>query len=350
MSDFSNKVEVSIAGSNFIFWKKMQLMRSIDSQWTVEINAPFNENDEEFRFRFEPFKFQPFNVSVNKTPVLTGTTVPIVPDLVPNASTVTVGAYSLPGVMGDCTLPVDYLPSLEFKGLNLHEIANQLAEVWDIVVTAETDPGPIFKKVALKPHEKPLKFLTKLAKTRGQLISTNAIGELVFYQAVESGDPVALLEQGSGPLKKITPVFNFSEYYSEITGIQPIRVRARKSVKYTEKNTLLADVVRPLVFKVDQARDGDLQTAVKWKIGRMFANMVTYTLEVATWKDHKGNYWEPNTIVRVRAPGAMIYDYYNLVIRDVTLNKNEKSETAVLTTMLPGSYTGNAPGKLPWER
>lgn len=351
MSEFSNKVSVTIDGSTFVFWKSIQLMRTIDAQWTAELKATFEPNDEEFRQRFRPFNYQPFNVAINDEPVFTGTIVPCVPELKPKATLITTGAYSLPGVLGDCPVPPGALPSLEFRNTNLHDIAKALVKPFEgIVVVSDVPPGPVFKKVKIKSEQKVMSFLTKLAKTRGQLISTNKTGELVFLQAVDRGDPVAILEQGSSPLKSIVPTFNFSEYYSDITGIQPVRVRAKKSNQYTETNTLLSGVVRPFVFKSDQSRDGDLQTAVKWKLGRMFGNMVTYQITVATWRDMNNRYWEPNTMIRILAPGAMIYKYYNFLIKDVAMNKDAKSETASLTVCLPGSFTGNPPGSLPWDR
>jgi prophage tail gpP-like protein len=82
----------------------------------------------------------------------------------------------------------------------------------------------------------------------------------------------------------------------------------------------------------------------------MFANAIAYNLQVATWRDASGNLWEPNTIVRVLAPGLMIYRPFDFVVRSVILDKDKEKETATLDVMVPGSFARTAEiGGLPWD-
>lgn len=348
MSDFENQVSVSINGKRFSKWSEIRISSAIDNLSTVEISGPFDPKDQQQRNSLKPFAFNPMSVSVNDEVLFTGTIRPIVPRLEPAKNIVTVGAYSLPGVLGDCTMPITSLP-LEFKKRNLHEIAGALLKPFDLNYKADSEPGPVFDKIAINPESKVLEFLAERAKERSQVISNTPDGRLLFRQAITSGKPVVELKQGLSPLTNVDAEFNFSNYYSEITGIQPVRVRAKKTNNYTKKNSLLADAVRPYVYNVPNSKDANLEASVSFKLGTMFANMVTYEVEVATWRDPNGKLWEPNTIVKLESPGVMIYKPFDFVIRTVTLAKNANSETAQLGIVLPNSFTNEIPGGFPWD-
>lgn len=345
---FSNETAIFINDKRFRYWTEVSFTSAIDSLSTVELAGPYEPKNASLRDIATPFTYRPISVSINDQIEFSGTIVPVVPDLKPKENTFTIGAYSKPGVLGDCPAPASALP-LEFKGQNVHEIARALAILFNIEVKADADPGPAFKKVAVKPTEKLMPVIAKLARQRAQVISNTPDGRLLFHQALKFGAPVAILEQGLSPLVSVKPVYNYSNYYSEITGIQPVRVRSKASNKYTVKNALLPDVVRPFVYQVDRADGGDLQTAVEYKLGRMFADMIKVTVTVATWRDKNGDIWRPNKLVRLTAPGARIDKPYDFVIRSVTLAKNTTAETARLELMLPGSLTGTPPGGLPWD-
>jgi prophage tail gpP-like protein len=351
---FENETKVTIDGTRFRYWEQISIKKQIDNIHMLELGAPFQDDDPGFKGTFVPFSFKQVSATINDDPVFTGTISPINPDMEAAKFTTAVGAYSLPGVLNECMVPGSELP-LEFNGMNLHDIAIQLASYFDISVVTELDPGPVFKKVAMRPDHKILPFLTGLAQQRGQIMTSDAVGNLVFWEAIEGGSPVAMLEQGASPLTKITPTFKVDQYYTEITGLKKIRMRSKASEAFTLQNPLLSlettgdDVIRSYTFELDDTDGADLEAAVTAKMSRMFANSVVYTALVATWRDKNGVIWEPNTIVRVTAPASMIYKPYDFLIKGVTLNKTSKTETAVLTLVMPGSFSTAEPGRMPWE-
>jgi len=322
----------------------------MDTVASVEFDGPFDPKQTAFRDAFRPFSYQPLDIAVDDSPVLTGTLVPVVPRFTAGKSTVAAGGYSRPGVLGECTAPVEAFP-LDLKGQNLHEIATALASLFGLSIDAQTDPGPVFDRVALKPHEKILPFLAGLAKQRGQIISSNEVGDLLFWEAVDMsfGAPAATLTEGEPPLLSVVPSFNPSDFYSQLTGLKPVRVRSKKSIAFTVRNTLLPDVFRPFNFSVPDVKDADIEPAVQARNGRMLGNAVSYTVEMATWRDPTGELWAPNTIVRITAPHAMIYSEYDFLIRSVVFRKDPNKETAQLDVVVPGSFSGVEPGEWPWE-
>ena len=81
----------------------------------------------------------------------------------------------------------------------------------------------------------------------------------------------------------------------------------------------------------------------------MFGAMASYSVALSTWRDPAGNLWAPNTTLKLQAPGAMIYNSYEFIVRSVEFSKDSTSETARLNLVLPGAFSGQIPEALPWD-
>ena len=115
------------------------------------------------------------------------------------------------------------------------------------------------------------------------------------------------------------------------------------------QNPRLNGVLRPMTFDVPDTIDSTVKAAVEAKAGRMFANIVSYDVRVATHRDPNGTRWKSNTTIILRAPDAMVYNDYEFIIRSVDFEKDDKTETATLNLVLPGSFSGKIPDSLPWD-
>jgi prophage tail gpP-like protein len=342
-----DEVAVLINGNRFRFWDKIRIIRSIDAMDTVEFGAPFDYSAPGFRESFRPFDFKPVTITVGGVALFTGTMVSVAPVIENGQKIISVSGYSLPGVLNDCTPPASSFP-LEFNEQGLREIASALAEPFGINVKFRADQGPVFERVAIEPGQKVLAFLTELAKQRNLIIASSSPGDLIFLQSSEGGVSVANLEQGAAPLLTVAPFFSPQEYYSHITGIEPVFVGLAGS-QYTVKNPRLLGVVRPLTFNAPDTLDADVIATVEAKAGRMFANMVSYSVRVATWRDPGGNLWQPNTSIKLLAPDAMVYSEYEFIIRSIQFEQDSTTQTATLNLVIPGSFSGKIPESLPWD-
>jgi prophage tail gpP-like protein len=215
-------------------------------------------------------------------------------------------------------------------------------------VKFDADQGAIFERVACEPGKKVLPFLSELAKQRDIVISSTKDGALLFSKSVSGIAPVAKLLQGNSPVVSVSSFFSNQEYYSHITGLEPVIVGLAGS-QFTVKNPRLPGVVRPYTFPVNDTHDADVQAAVKSKSGRMFGNMVAYSVKVSTWRDPGGSLWQPNTIVSLESTDSMIYNPYDFVVRGVEFERDSKKEHATLDLVMPGSFSGEVPEVLPWE-
>lgn len=342
-----NEVALLINEERFRFWDSVRILRNLDTLDSIEFTAPFNPDDPAQRQAFRPFAYPSVEFTVEGSTLFRGTLLGPIPELSPDSIMLTLGGYSLPGVLSDCNLPASAHP-LEFNDATLEDIAVQVAGYFGLAVRFDAPAGALFDRVACEPERKGLAFLAELAKQRNLIIGNDRDGTLVFRQSAGVTTPVARLAQGESPVVEVKPFFDHQQYYSHVTGIEPVVVGATGS-QYTVKNARLAGVLRPLTFKVADAVGGDVQPATEAKMGRMFGNMASYSVTVNTWRDANGNLWEPNTTVQVLAPGAMVYTPYNFIVRSVALGREADNEEATLDLVLPGAFSGQTPEALPWD-
>ena len=347
ISDSAEEMAVLINGSRFKFWDKIRIVESLDTISIVEFSAPFDVDLPNFKETFRPFSFQSVIITVGGEPVFTGTMLTPVPVIENESKIISVSCYSLPGVLNDCTPPASSFP-LEFNGQGLQEIITTLVSPFGIGVIFQAEQGAIFERVAIEPGKKILTFIIELLQQRNLILSNDLKGNLIILQSVEPGNAVGRLEQGTAPVLSITPFFTPQQYFSHITGIEPVVIGLAGS-QFTVKNTRLPGVVRPFTFVSPDTIDSTVKAAVEAKAGRMFGNMVSYSVRVATHRDPSGNRWASNTTVILRAPDAMVYNDYEFIIRSVEFEKDDKTETAILNLVLPGSFSGKIPNNLPWD-
>lgn len=346
-TDGPNEVALLINGQRFRFWTDMSITLSIDAMASVEFTAPFEPESREFRDAFRPFSYAPVVVTVGGDPLFTGTMLTPTPSVTDTGVAVSVSCYARPAVLDDCTAPASAFP-LEFNGQALPEIAKTLCAPFGFSVTFEGMPGPAFERVALDPKTSVLPFLAELAKQRALVMTSSPGGDLAFPSITKAGSPVAQLREGVPPLLSVAPQFAPQDYYSHVTGLESVALGGSGS-QFTVKNPHLPGVVRPKTFGGPDVEGGDIKTATESKSGRMFGNMVAYTIAVPTWRDPLGRLWAPNTTLVLEAPSAMIYRPYEFLVRRVTLTRNEDAEAAELELVLPGSFSGETPEVLPWQ-
>lgn len=345
--DDQDQVGLLIDGQRFRNWESATLTSSIDGISTFSFTSPFEPDLTAFRDTFKPFSYLDVNVTVGDAQAFTGTMVSVRPDSSPERSFVTGSAYALPGVLNDCTAPASMYP-IEWNDLRLREIATRLCRPFGIRVKFDAPQGAVFERVALSAGSKILPFLANLAKQRNLVIASDETGALVFQQSVSSGVTVVTLVESASPVTSVTPNFSEQQYYSSVTGLEPVLVGLGGS-QYTARNPKLTGVVRPFTFSANDSEGGDTRQTVDAKIARMFGDMVSYDVTLNTWRTPGGDLWEPNTLVSLQAPRAMVYNPYTLLVRRVELSRNKDSQTALLNLVIPGAYNGTVPKVLPWE-
>jgi prophage tail gpP-like protein len=341
------ETQLLIDGELFEGWSELELMLSLDTYSSATFVAPFEPDRREFRDRFRPFTYKPVEIKIGNELLFSGRMLTPHPRASADAVDVTVTAYAMPAVIADCMEPASKLP-FEFRNLTLRQVISALIEPFDLRLYMTDDDGPPFDKVALKTDQKVHDFLVDLAQQRGLVLTSTPDGDLLCWKSRAGIAPVARLRDNQEPVTDIATTFNPQEYYSEITGFAPVRGNKEGS-KYTLQNPWLREVLRPASVHLQDVVPGDAPTATQAKMARMFGNMVSYVVDVATWRDPSARLWEPNSIVTLNAPSAMVYRETELLIRDVRLKQNAETTSASLGLVLPGSFSGDIPERMPWD-
>lgn len=249
--------------------------------------------------------------------------------------------------------------------------------------SAFTEEGKPFDLVAIEPTEKIHDFIVKLARRRRLLIANNERGSLVITRSSGVGRPVEKLTQSVPPLVSIQPAFKPREYYSHITALSPVAIggtelsftiHSRNAISYKKAhadelaqirsrrarqlsnddldNPRASGFFRPFVYGMSESDSIDSGTeaeSAETKMGRMFANCVSYEVQIGTWRDSAGRLWQPNTTIMLESKNAMVYRPFEFLIRTVEFETRGTARTAILTLVLPGGFDGKVPKVLPWD-
>lgn len=340
---------IVVDGKRFALWDTVTIVRTIDAMDTIEFSAPFEPDNEQFREVFQPLSYKPCSFFSKGKPLFTGTLVDVSPATTGEKRTVSVSGYSLPGVLNDCMPPSSLYPRLQWFETSLPDIISPLIQPFGLGLLIEDDVGPPIDDTSLDPGFMILPYIIKLAKKKGLLVSSSPEGYLTLSKSVAAGKPVADLEEGKSSITGIEAFFEPQRYYSVVEG--------RTTVGYgladyavPLQNPRLQGVFRPYCFAASDEEDAaDVPTQVAAYMGRMFANAMSYHVTIPSWTDPSGKIWKPNTTIRLKAPGVMIYEAYEFTIRQVTLARAENGESAQLDLVIPEAFRGEIPERLPWE-
>ena len=342
-----DQVIIRIDGRRFRYWSEVTIRRSLDSFDSIEFRAPFEPDIQEFRDTFRPFSYRQVVVQVGDDVVFTGTMIGISPDLTSTSRTIGVSCYARCGVLGDCMASPNGYP-IQFRNTGLYLITLNLIGAFGFDAEVPEDETAVFPQVRAEPTQTILAFLTTLANQRGLVIGNTQAGDLLFRRSAGLAQPVAILSADRSPVLSVSSSFNPQNYYSHITGVSPVAI-GRVGAQYTVRNERLIGTLRPLVFDAGDSITGDIETATRDKTGRMFGNMTSYQVQVDTWRNPAGELWQVDDTIRLTAPGAMIYNPYDFLIREVTFTQSQSSRTALLSLVLPGAFRGEIPEVLPWD-
>ncbi len=343
----SENISILIGGAAFTQWTDVVVSLAIDKPPTVTLSSPWEPDVPELKRVFKPFSFQPIAVSVGPDPLFTGVMLTPSPAGTADGRVISASAYGKTGTAYDCTAPASAYP-LEFDNLTIDAIASQLLSPFGILPVFTSPAGAPFERVSMQTGERVMDFLAGLAKQRNLVIGESATGDALFRQSAAAGAPVAVMDADAPPASAVAPSFNAQAVYSDITAIAPA-VPGIDGAQSTAKNSRLSGVVRPFTFTASDTQATDLEQAAAAKLGRMYANAVSWVVPVPSWRAPGGELWQPNTTIKLTAPAAMIYSRTEFLIKEVRFVADENSKEAYLTIVLPGAFSGQIPEALPWE-
>lgn len=341
----SEKISLKVDREIFRFWENINVNLSLDSMDTFDFTTPLRADDIKFREIFAPARYPVVEVLLNDEIVLSGVLSNKKTALA--SKTLSLGGYSKPGILNDLPVPPDKYP-LEFNNQTLVQIAREMAGYYGVATVFDGSPGAAFPDaVSPDPAEKILAFLIKLAHKRNVLVGNDAAGNLKFFSPARKTS-VTPLRQGELPLLDVQVDFNEQQMFSSVTGFGAAEV-GRDPERFTVEIPALSGLRRPFVYTVSDAQGAELQSAVKFKAGRLFANSMKISASVLGWRNANGARFSEGDFISLYCPGNFFYTETELMVRNVRLMKSGSDETTGLDLVFAGSYSGELPAKLPWE-
>ena len=110
----------------------------------------------------------------------------------------------------------------------------------------------------------------------------------------------------------------------------------------------LRNITKTKIIQIDNI-DGSsaVNEKVQQEASRMFGNVFSVPIELATIYTSTKQVWKTNTFINLTAPSVLIKDKYKFIVKDVILNITNNSQSANLMLGLPNIYTGSIPSSLP---
>lgn len=362
-----DEVSISVEGRLFRHWVSFELTEDMGKPSTFEFVAPFESLNEAFREMFTPLRYKRVDIHIGGKQQFRGVLLNVVPaDQVGPGRFVTVSGYAACGVLQDCGMPpsayadaYDEGGGLEWHSNTLEQIVEAMGKPWgftsefvfesELVVEAEfLDIGTQFLQVAIEPAQKVWPFWVGLAKQRNLVIGSTPTGNPRFTRTTLD-DPVQTLQGGVSPVHRITSQVRARQMYSSVTGISSV-FEADDGGQYTVANPHMPGVLRPFVFDVpDSFSPSVAKSAVDAKAALMFGAGIGYKIKLVGSRDARGQLWRTNSKIRLTAPEVQIYEQTDFLIRSLTRFGNPRSSETTINIVLPESFNGTMPARLPWS-
>jgi len=265
---------------------------------------------------------------------------------------VSLGGYSLPGVLEDCQIPVSTYP-LQHDGLSLKQIAEKLIKPFGLKMKIDSSVADkmnaVFDISTAKESETVKGYLTSLATQKNIIISHNEKGELLFTSA-NTNQSTPLLEfdfsAGTIPGTEMDLSFNGQAMHSHITVQKQANVDADtdggNAAEATVRNPyVINSVFRPLVVSQSSGTDTDTEQAAK-NIRAAELKNLKLVIKTDRWEVNR-KIIKPNNYLTVINPEVYLYKKSTWFIEEIAFEGNEKQTTATITCCLPEVYNGKEP-------
>lgn len=332
------RVELFISGKIFSGWAGVSVRRSLEhlaGSFSLELMLPGQPVPD----GIDPG--QPLKLQINGVTVITGYLDTVKHKLTATSNKITITGRDKTGDLVDC--------SAVFKGSQWHnrtleQIAGDLCKPFGIRVIWQVSDATAAKPFAtftLQLSETVSDALTRAARHRGVLVTSNADGDLVFTQA--GNQQTDTLELGKNLLDAdFTDDWRnrYSEYLVKGHGgggghAGDAKMAALLAAPKGTADDKTITRYRPKVILADHkiTADGARQRAIREE-RRAVAKSERFVAGVKGWFRENGALWDVNLLTRVIAPRVNV-DMRDLLICQVEFTLNAKEGEVTRLTLAP---------------
>lgn len=262
---------------------------------------------------------------------------------------VRLAGYSKPGKLEDVNIPIELYP-LQRDNVSLAEIAKEICDRWSINLkifdAALADANIAFEKVSADPEEKVKQYLSGLCNLRNLTLSHDNRGRLLIYKILNSIEANFRLDSAKDSLK-VTLSENGQAIHSECTVIKQATVKDTNSAQATAKSPFSSGQDRPIVKKLPNGEQTDVERYANAVLAREAKNIVI-TIEHEGWTIQ-------NKLIRAGfyielTDEKLEFENLKLIVQSQQLKSDKKNgKTMTMTCVLPCVYTGVLPKTSPFK-
>ncbi len=241
----------------------------------------------------------------------------------------------------------------QWRNVTLEQIARDLCQpfgvsvIWQVQLAAAATK---FKVWQIEPGETVFDSLSRAARHRGVLLTSNANGDLVFTMASQVRAGSLILGMSKDDQSSCTPILAIKTHLSWMERFSLYRVKGAAAASglwgdtqtASQSTSVNVDVIDPditryrptIIIADDNFTKAKGNARGSWEQQRSMAHATTATVTVHDWFNQRGQLWTPNQLVTVKATAAGLSDR-DLLITTVTFDLTQDGGTVTELELMP---------------
>jgi len=338
---------VKINGRSYENFQDLEISKTFDSAAsTFSFNGKFDTNNAAHRRIFKPLTYNKVEIFDDSTLLLTGTILSHRFSPSSNDELVPVSGYSLPGVLGDVSVPPEKYP-LEVNQKSLIDITKNLIDKFNIGLVVDPsvsdDANKLYEKSTAKDKQSIGNYISQLASQRNIIVSHTPKGELLFTRPSKNTASIATYREGMPTLKFDLSV-NGQGMHSQLTVQKQAAIGSDLQGDETINNPLIT-AFRPRVIEQTKGDAGDTPNAARNAIAAELKN-ISLTIETDRWIWFDGrviSILDVNNYIDVIAPRLYMANRVNWFVSGIIFEETAQGRKATINAVLPETFNGETP-------
>lgn len=337
------EIVLKAGGQIYQGWTKIGVTRSLDAMsgsFDLELTWKWQGSEQQYKKFVEPIRQgSACTVDIGGERVITGYVDDWVPSYDETTVTISVSGRDKTADLVDCS--IDY-PSGQFNNQTLAQIADVVCKPFGIKVIVNTDVGEPFQRTQIEQGETPHELLSRLAKQRGVLLTSDTFGNLVITRASKEKAGVSLILGEN--IKAARGRFSWRQRFSNFT-IKAAGAAHGKEWDAAALSTvggIKADVkdseigrYRPMIIVNEEITTAEgAARRGQWERQRSIGKSNTAEYTVTGWRiPQTGKLWNINTIVPVIDEILGLDE--EMLILSIMFTEDDAGRLAVISVVRP---------------
>ena len=312
-----------------------------------QFNFPFTYDNPDIQKLFKPYGLQKNQIFMGNNLFFTGIQESIINRSNQNNISVSSTGRSKPYLLVKSNMPPSAYP-LEKINLKLDQILNDwILPIFGLQLQIDTDPGPLFERVAMEPTQTIWSFISQLALQRKIVISKTPEGK-VLITIPNLSNLVASFEMGKTVgIENLEINYNSNNRFGNWIGNSQSPGRNNNSAEF--QDTTFKEISYKVITLPDTTA-GNIDQALKYEATKSIRDALTFPINYPGWINPQNNQiFKVGEIINIKAPQIQLKNGFNFLIRSILYKKTSSRKFVKLRLIPPQAYTGELITKFPWD-